>query len=73
MEAEYSRIKLPTTLITPPLQKPKIAFLFIARNRIPLDMVWDVFFKVIIWLVFTIFGLLLLLELILIHLFTIIG
>ncbi|XP_044465189.1 glycosyltransferase BC10-like isoform X2 [Mangifera indica] len=26
--------------------KPKIAFLFIARNRLPLDMVWDKFFKV---------------------------
>ncbi|XP_044501384.1 glycosyltransferase BC10-like isoform X2 [Mangifera indica] len=27
-------------------QKPKIAFLFIARNRLPLEMVWDKFFKV---------------------------
>ncbi|KAF5199931.1 Glycosyltransferase bc10 [Thalictrum thalictroides] len=27
------------------LQKPKIAFLFIARNRLPLDVVWDAFFK----------------------------
>ncbi|KAH6774413.1 Core-2/I-branching beta-1 [Perilla frutescens var. hirtella] len=44
MESEYSKIKLPS-LISPPLQKPKIAFLFIARNRIPLDIVWDVFFK----------------------------
>ncbi|KAE8710026.1 Core-2/I-branching beta-1,6-N-acetylglucosaminyltransferase family protein isoform 2 [Hibiscus syriacus] len=26
--------------------KPKIAILFIARNRLPLDMVWDAFFKV---------------------------
>ncbi|KAK6129336.1 hypothetical protein DH2020_036909 [Rehmannia glutinosa] len=33
------------TLISPPLQKPKIAFLFIARNRIPLEMVWDEFFQ----------------------------
>ncbi|KAL7140767.1 hypothetical protein ABFS83_08G008800 [Erythranthe nasuta] len=44
MEAEHSRIKL-LTFISPPLPKPKIAFLFIARNRIPLDMVWDVFFQ----------------------------
>ncbi|URD89293.1 Core-2/I-Branching enzyme [Musa troglodytarum] len=32
----------------PPLvvvQKPKIAFLFIARNRLPLDFVWDAFFQ----------------------------
>ncbi|KAI3452459.1 hypothetical protein Pfo_009123 [Paulownia fortunei] len=42
MESQYSRIKM---LTFPPLQKPKIAFLFIARNRIPLDMVWDVFFQ----------------------------
>ncbi|XP_021773963.1 uncharacterized protein LOC110737924 isoform X1 [Chenopodium quinoa] len=26
-------------------QKPKIAFLFIARNRLPLDFVWDSFFR----------------------------
>ncbi|KAG6392492.1 hypothetical protein SASPL_146714 [Salvia splendens] len=45
MESEYSRIKMPP-LISPPLQKPKIAFLFIARNRIPLDIVWDAFFQV---------------------------
>ncbi|KAK6155213.1 hypothetical protein DH2020_009461 [Rehmannia glutinosa] len=44
MESQYSRIKM-LTLISPPLQKPKIAFLFIARNRIPLEMVWDVFFQ----------------------------
>lgn len=29
----------------PEIQKPKIAFLFIARNRLPLDMVWDAFFQ----------------------------
>jgi hypothetical protein len=28
------------------VQKPKIAFLFIARNRLPLEMVWDAFFRV---------------------------
>ncbi|KAL0439723.1 UNVERIFIED_CONTAM: Glycosyltransferase BC10 [Sesamum latifolium] len=45
MESEYSRIKM-LSLISPPLiRKPKIAFLFIARNRIPLDMVWDAFFR----------------------------
>ncbi|XP_050383615.1 glycosyltransferase BC10 isoform X1 [Argentina anserina] len=27
------------------IQRPKIAFLFIARNRLPLDMLWDVFFQ----------------------------
>ncbi|KAL0351032.1 UNVERIFIED_CONTAM: Glycosyltransferase BC10 [Sesamum radiatum] len=44
MESQYSSIKM-LTLISLPSQKPKIAFLFIARNRIPLDMVWDVFFQ----------------------------
>ncbi|KAL6518812.1 Glycosyltransferase bc10 [Orobanche hederae] len=44
MESQCSRIKMLTS-ISPPLQKPKIAFLFIARNRIPLDIVWDVFFQ----------------------------
>lgn len=27
-------------------QKPQIAFLFIARNRLPLEFVWDAFFQV---------------------------
>lgn len=38
----------PPTMNLPILfaQKPKIAFLFIARNRLPLDFVWDVFFQV---------------------------
>ncbi|KAL3629194.1 Glycosyltransferase bc10 [Castilleja foliolosa] len=44
MESECSRINM-LKLISPPIQKPKIAFLFIARNRIPLDMLWDVFFQ----------------------------
>ncbi|XP_051141383.1 glycosyltransferase BC10-like [Andrographis paniculata] len=44
MESQYSRVRT-LMLISPPLLKPKIAFLFIARNRIPLDMVWDVFFQ----------------------------
>ena len=30
----------------PQVQSPKIAFLFIARNRLPLEMVWDAFFRV---------------------------
>ncbi|XP_027358590.1 glycosyltransferase BC10 isoform X2 [Abrus precatorius] len=29
----------------PQVQVPKIAFLFIARNRLPLEMVWDAFFR----------------------------
>ncbi|XP_048493811.1 glycosyltransferase BC10 isoform X7 [Beta vulgaris subsp. vulgaris] len=38
----------PPTMNLPILfaQKPKIAFLFIARNRLPLDFVWDVFFQI---------------------------
>ncbi|CAO2833196.1 unnamed protein product [Amaranthus hypochondriacus] len=32
-------------LSNPFAQKPKIAFLFIARNRLPLDFVWDAFFQ----------------------------
>ncbi|KAJ8428882.1 hypothetical protein Cgig2_021049 [Carnegiea gigantea] len=30
----------------PFVSRPKIAFLFIARNRLPLDFVWDLFFRV---------------------------
>ncbi|CAA3009702.1 uncharacterized protein LOC111374426 [Olea europaea var. sylvestris] len=45
MESLYIRIKF-LALISPPLvQKPKMAFLFIARNRLPLEMVWDAFFQ----------------------------
>ncbi|KAL3813809.1 hypothetical protein ACJIZ3_015077 [Penstemon smallii] len=44
MESQYRRINM-LTLISPASQNPKIAFLFIARNRIPLDVVWDVFFR----------------------------
>ncbi|KAL5185901.1 hypothetical protein HKD37_05G011879 [Glycine soja] len=29
----------------PEVQGPKVAFLFIARNRLPLEMVWDAFFR----------------------------
>ncbi|KAG9140718.1 hypothetical protein Leryth_006906 [Lithospermum erythrorhizon] len=46
MEMQYSGIR-PLSLIAPPIiQKPKIAFLFIARNRLPLEDVWDAFFQV---------------------------
>lgn len=34
-----------SVLPKPRIQRPKIAFLFIARNRLPLDMLWDAFFK----------------------------
>lgn len=48
MQNQYTRIKVLASLVSPELvQKPKIAFLFIARNRLPLDVVWDVFFRVI--------------------------
>ncbi|XP_008784999.1 glycosyltransferase BC10 [Phoenix dactylifera] len=46
MQGRYSLVmKLSTGASPPPVQKPKIAFLFIARNRLPLDMVWDAFFQ----------------------------
>lgn len=47
METQYDRIRMLTLLSAPQVQKPKIAFLFIARNRLPLDIVWDAFFQVI--------------------------
>lgn len=46
METQYCQIKNLALLSPPAVQKPKIAFLFIARNRLPLDMVWDAFFQV---------------------------
>ncbi|XP_059639996.1 glycosyltransferase BC10 [Cornus florida] len=45
LETQYSRIKTLALLSPPIVQKPKIAFLFIARNRLPLDIVWDAFFQ----------------------------
>lgn len=45
METQYSRIKKLAISSPPFVQKPKIAFLFIARNRLPLDVVWDAFFQ----------------------------
>ncbi|RZR78834.1 hypothetical protein BHM03_00004383 [Ensete ventricosum] len=47
----YSRIFKFGAPEAPPLvvvQKPKIAFLFVARNRLPLDFVWDAFFQVLV-------------------------
>ncbi|XP_050224473.1 glycosyltransferase BC10 [Mercurialis annua] len=57
MQSHYSRILSLSSLHSRLLHNPrsddnentnnqaKIAFLFIARNRLPLDMVWDAFFK----------------------------
>lgn len=48
---QYDRIKLLLPLSSKflgnpnPIQYNKIAYLFIARNRLPLDLVWDAFFK----------------------------
>ncbi|XP_020520818.1 uncharacterized protein LOC18430789 isoform X2 [Amborella trichopoda] len=40
VQVQYSRIRPFTSF-----QKPKIAFLFIARNRLPVDLIWDAFFQ----------------------------
>ncbi|XP_031384430.1 glycosyltransferase BC10 isoform X1 [Punica granatum] len=45
MQTQYSRIIRLASLRRLSATKPKIAFLFIARNRLPLDMVWDAFFQ----------------------------
>ncbi|OAY25730.1 glycosyltransferase BC10 isoform X1 [Manihot esculenta] len=45
MQTQYTRILALASLQSRFVQKPKIAFLFIARNRIPLEIVWDAFFK----------------------------
>ncbi|XP_048230721.1 glycosyltransferase BC10 isoform X3 [Ricinus communis] len=46
MQTHYTRVLALASLQSRLLpNKPKIAFLFIARNRLPLDMVWDAFFK----------------------------
>ncbi|KAD2073969.1 hypothetical protein E3N88_30333 [Mikania micrantha] len=44
MDAQYSRIDA-SSIFPQFVQKPKIAFLFLARNRLPLDLVWDEFFQ----------------------------
>ncbi|KAK0588641.1 hypothetical protein LWI29_003557 [Acer saccharum] len=41
-QTQYTRIVSLRPRFSP---KPKISFLFIARNRLPLDLVWDKFFK----------------------------
>ncbi|XP_077253562.1 core-2/I-branching beta-1,6-N-acetylglucosaminyltransferase family protein [Tasmannia lanceolata] len=45
MQTKCSRINMFAFVSPPSIQKPKIVFLFIARNRIALDMVWDAFFQ----------------------------
>ncbi|KAE8689347.1 Core-2/I-branching beta-1,6-N-acetylglucosaminyltransferase family protein isoform 2 [Hibiscus syriacus] len=45
VETQYSRIVSLASLRHRFTGNPKIAFLFIARNRLPLDMIWDAFFK----------------------------
>ncbi|CAN1781699.1 Glycosyltransferase BC10 [Linum perenne] len=48
MQTQYSEIMALSALkarFRHEQQPPKIAFLFIARNRLPLDVVWDAFFK----------------------------
>ncbi|KAI4350659.1 hypothetical protein L6164_005093 [Bauhinia variegata] len=45
MQTQYTRIKGLASLQHRFVQRPKIAFLFIARNRLPLDTVWDAFFR----------------------------
>lgn len=46
IQRRYSLVmKLNAEASPPPVQMPKIAFLFIARNRLPLEMIWDAFFQ----------------------------
>ncbi|XP_043724195.1 glycosyltransferase BC10-like isoform X2 [Telopea speciosissima] len=45
MQTRYSQIRMILSSPPPFVQRPKIAFLFIARNRLPLDSVWDSFFQ----------------------------
>lgn len=50
---EHSAAEAPPVVVA---QKPKIAFLFIARNRLPLEFVWDAFFQVFFfWFYFSYF------------------
>lgn len=46
METRYSQIMGLGSVHHRSAPRPKIAFLFIARNRLPLDMVWHAFFQV---------------------------
>ncbi|KAG7033100.1 hypothetical protein SDJN02_07153 [Cucurbita argyrosperma subsp. argyrosperma] len=45
MQSQYGRVMMLASLRPQSVQEPKIAFLFIARNRLPLDIVWDTFFQ----------------------------
>ncbi|PON84242.1 Glycosyl transferase [Trema orientale] len=45
MQNRYSRVMTLASSLRVQKPKPKIAFLFIARNRLPLDVVWDAFFQ----------------------------
>ncbi|XP_020090508.1 uncharacterized protein LOC109711726 [Ananas comosus] len=46
LQNQFIQITDPEVVVPPPaVQKPKIAFLFIARNRLPLEMIWDAFFR----------------------------
>lgn len=46
MQSQYSRVVKLASLHYRSAPKPKIAFLFIARNRLPLDVVWHAFLQV---------------------------
>ncbi|KAG7602248.1 Glycosyl transferase family 14 [Arabidopsis thaliana x Arabidopsis arenosa] len=47
IQARFNRISASLDSLKKPRldQRPQIAFLFIARNRLPLEFVWDAFFK----------------------------
>ncbi|XP_030544674.2 glycosyltransferase BC10 isoform X2 [Rhodamnia argentea] len=45
MQTQYSRVVKLASLHYRSAPKPKIAFLFIARNRLPLDIVWHAFLQ----------------------------
>ncbi|XP_047314661.1 glycosyltransferase BC10-like [Impatiens glandulifera] len=45
LEKHHSQIRIFASFSPPAVLRPKIAFLFISRNRLPLDIVWDAFFQ----------------------------
>ena len=47
LQSTHNAINSFMPISNPFVVRPKIAFLFIARNRLPLDFVWDSFFRVI--------------------------
>lgn len=49
MQTQYSQVMSLASLRSQYAPKPKLAFLFIARNRLPLDMVWDAFLQVCVF------------------------